>query len=50
MSRPSPRRTGGVPPRVCHTGRTMPKPGELTFVAPRGAKKPPRHLADLTPA
>jgi 23S rRNA (adenine2503-C2)-methyltransferase len=29
----------------------MPKPlpGELTFVAPRGAK-PPRHLADLTPA
>ncbi|KOV88817.1 RNA methyltransferase [Streptomyces sp. NRRL WC-3618] len=28
----------------------MPKPGELTFVAPRGAQKPPRHLADLTPA
>ena len=28
----------------------MPKPGELTFVAPRGAKKPPLHLADLTPA
>jgi 23S rRNA (adenine2503-C2)-methyltransferase len=28
----------------------MPKPGELIFVAPRGAKKPPRHLADLTPA
>ena len=28
----------------------MPAPGELTFVAPRGAKKPPRHLADLTPA
>jgi 23S rRNA (adenine2503-C2)-methyltransferase len=28
----------------------MPEPGELTFVAPRGAKKPPRHLADLTPA
>ncbi|UED86895.1 23S rRNA (adenine(2503)-C(2))-methyltransferase RlmN [Streptomyces profundus] len=28
----------------------MPVPGELTFVAPRGAKKPPRHLADLTPA
>ncbi|ADI06567.1 ribosomal RNA large subunit methyltransferase N [Streptomyces bingchenggensis BCW-1] len=28
----------------------MPKPGELTFVAPRGAKKPPRHLADLSPA
>ncbi|MGW5468244.1 23S rRNA (adenine(2503)-C(2))-methyltransferase RlmN [Streptomyces chartreusis] len=27
----------------------MPAPGELTFVAPRGAKKPPRHLADLTP-
>ncbi|MEU2528376.1 23S rRNA (adenine(2503)-C(2))-methyltransferase RlmN, partial [Streptomyces sp. NPDC013087] len=27
----------------------MPKPGELTFVAPRGAKRPPRHLADLTP-
>ncbi|MFB6889397.1 23S rRNA (adenine(2503)-C(2))-methyltransferase RlmN [Kitasatospora sp. NPDC056327] len=27
----------------------MPKPGELTFVAPRGAK-PPRHLADLSPA
>lgn len=27
-----------------------PTPGELTFVAPRGAKKPPRHLADLTPA
>ena len=27
----------------------MPKPGELQFVAPRGAKKPPRHLADLTP-
>ncbi|MFG2847772.1 23S rRNA (adenine(2503)-C(2))-methyltransferase RlmN [Kitasatospora sp. NPDC101155] len=26
----------------------MPKPGELTFVAPRGAK-PPRHLADLSP-
>lgn len=26
-----------------------PVPGELTFVAPRGAKKPPRHLADLTP-
>ena len=24
----------------------MPVPGELTFVAPRGAK-PPRHLADL---
>ncbi|MDT9699725.1 23S rRNA (adenine(2503)-C(2))-methyltransferase RlmN [Streptomyces sp. P17] len=28
----------------------MPKPGELTFVAPRGVKKPPRHLADLSPA
>ncbi|GHH86582.1 putative dual-specificity RNA methyltransferase RlmN [Streptomyces sulfonofaciens] len=28
----------------------MPAPGELTFTAPRGAKKPPRHLADLTPA
>ncbi|MEU6175674.1 23S rRNA (adenine(2503)-C(2))-methyltransferase RlmN [Streptantibioticus parmotrematis] len=28
----------------------MPKPGELTFVTPRGAKKPPRHLADLAPA
>ncbi|WP_406725271.1 23S rRNA (adenine(2503)-C(2))-methyltransferase RlmN [Streptomyces sp. GD-15H] len=28
----------------------MPKPGELTFVAPLAAKKPPRHLADLTPA
>ncbi|GAA3217062.1 23S rRNA (adenine(2503)-C(2))-methyltransferase RlmN [Streptomyces thermocoprophilus] len=28
----------------------MPKPGELTFVAPRGAKSPPRHLADLSPA
>jgi 23S rRNA (adenine2503-C2)-methyltransferase len=28
----------------------MPAPGELTFAAPRGAKKPPRHLADLTPA
>jgi 23S rRNA (adenine2503-C2)-methyltransferase len=27
----------------------MPKPGELTFVAPRGAK-PPRHLADLSAA
>ncbi|MDI2127504.1 23S rRNA (adenine(2503)-C(2))-methyltransferase RlmN [Yinghuangia seranimata] len=27
----------------------MPKPGELTFVAPRRAK-PPRHLADLSPA
>ncbi|MET7935743.1 23S rRNA (adenine(2503)-C(2))-methyltransferase RlmN [Streptomyces sp. NPDC005322] len=27
----------------------MPKPGELTFAVPRGAKKPPRHLADLTP-
>ncbi|PYC79164.1 23S rRNA (adenine(2503)-C(2))-methyltransferase RlmN [Streptomyces tateyamensis] len=27
----------------------MPAPGELTFVAPRGAK-PPRHLADLDPA
>src|SRR5690349_11525324 len=35
---------------ICHTGRVMPAPGELTFVAPRGAKKPPRHLADLTPA
>ncbi|UCM90742.1 23S rRNA (adenine(2503)-C(2))-methyltransferase RlmN [Streptomyces marincola] len=28
----------------------MPAPGELTFVAPRGAAKPPRHLADLDPA
>lgn len=28
----------------------MPVPGELTFTVPRGAKKPPRHLADLTPA
>ncbi len=28
----------------------MPKPGELIFAAPRGAKTPPRHLADLTPA
>ncbi|WP_419998252.1 23S rRNA (adenine(2503)-C(2))-methyltransferase RlmN [Streptomyces boninensis] len=28
----------------------MPKPGELTFAVPRGATKPPRHLADLTPA
>ena len=28
----------------------MPAPGELTFTAPAGAKKPPRHLADLTPA
>ncbi|GAA3954918.1 23S rRNA (adenine(2503)-C(2))-methyltransferase RlmN [Streptomyces marokkonensis] len=27
-----------------------PAPGELTFVAPRAAKRPPRHLADLTPA
>ncbi|GAB2627156.1 23S rRNA (adenine(2503)-C(2))-methyltransferase RlmN [Streptomyces capparidis] len=27
----------------------MPAPGELTFAAPRRAK-PPRHLADLTPA
>jgi 23S rRNA (adenine2503-C2)-methyltransferase len=27
-----------------------PAPGELTFVAPRGAKTPPRHLADLSPA
>jgi 23S rRNA (adenine2503-C2)-methyltransferase len=27
----------------------MPVPGELTFAVPRGAK-PPRHLADLTPA
>ncbi|WP_308401043.1 23S rRNA (adenine(2503)-C(2))-methyltransferase RlmN [Streptomyces sp. AC512_CC834] len=27
-----------------------PVPGELTFAAPRGAKRPPRHLADLTPA
>ncbi|TDC22726.1 dual-specificity RNA methyltransferase RlmN [Streptomyces sp. 8K308] len=27
----------------------MPAPGELTFVAPRGATKPPRHLADLSP-
>jgi 23S rRNA (adenine2503-C2)-methyltransferase len=27
----------------------MAAPGELTFAAPRGAK-PPRHLADLTPA
>ncbi|WP_329185483.1 23S rRNA (adenine(2503)-C(2))-methyltransferase RlmN [Actinacidiphila glaucinigra] len=27
----------------------MPAPGELTFVAPRGAKRPPRHLADLSP-
>ena len=35
---------------ICDTGRVMPKPGELTFVAPRGAKKPPRHLADLSPA
>lgn len=35
--------------RICDTGWTMPKPGELTFVAPRGAK-PPRHLADLSPA
>jgi 23S rRNA (adenine2503-C2)-methyltransferase len=28
----------------------MPAPGELTFAVPRGAKKPPRHLADLDPA
>ncbi|AXK33244.1 dual-specificity RNA methyltransferase RlmN [Streptomyces armeniacus] len=28
----------------------MPAPGELTFAAPRGAAKPPRHLADLAPA
>src|SRR3954447_18649437 len=35
---------------ICDTGWVMPAPGELTFVAPRGAKKPPRHLADLTPA
>jgi 23S rRNA (adenine2503-C2)-methyltransferase len=28
----------------------MPKPGELTFAVPRKAKKPPRHLADLSPA
>jgi 23S rRNA (adenine2503-C2)-methyltransferase len=27
----------------------MPAPGELTFAVPRGAKKPPRHLADLSP-
>ena len=27
----------------------MPKPGELTFAAPRRAR-PPRHLADMTPA
>ncbi|CAM5700868.1 hypothetical protein SALBM135S_05739 [Streptomyces alboniger] len=43
-------RAAGPSSYVCDTGRTMPKPGELTFVAPRGAKKPPRHLADLTPA
>jgi 23S rRNA (adenine2503-C2)-methyltransferase len=30
--------------------RPRPKPGELTFAAPRGAARPPRHLADLTPA
>src|SRR3954465_14048301 len=35
---------------ICDTGGVMPAPGELTFVAPRGAKKPPRHLADLAPA
>jgi 23S rRNA (adenine2503-C2)-methyltransferase len=29
--------------------RATPRPGELTFVAPRGAARPPRHLADLTP-
>ncbi|MGY0070026.1 23S rRNA (adenine(2503)-C(2))-methyltransferase RlmN [Streptomyces sp. QTS137] len=35
--------------RSCPTV-ARPAPGELAFVAPRGAKKPPRHLADLTPA
>ncbi len=40
----------GAPWSICDTARTMPAPGELTFVAPRGAAKPPRHLADLTPA
>jgi 23S rRNA (adenine2503-C2)-methyltransferase len=34
-------------PPVHSTAR--PKPGELTFAAPRGGK-PPRHLADLDPA
>ncbi len=34
---------------VGETGPTMPAPGELLFVAPRRAK-PPRHLADLSPA
>jgi 23S rRNA (adenine2503-C2)-methyltransferase len=29
--------------------RTAPRPGQLTFTAPRRGK-PPRHLADLTPA
>ena len=28
---------------------TAPQPGQLTFTAPRRGK-PPRHLADLTPA
>src|SRR6266550_444755 len=40
----------GLTPRICDTGTTMPAPGELTFAAPRGVKKPPRHLADLSPA
>src|SRR3954463_14979683 len=44
------RSTDRGPDPICDTGTPMPKPGELTFVAPRGAKKPPRHLADLSPA
>ena len=34
---------------ICDTGSVMPAPGELTFVAPRGTVRPPRHLADLAP-
>ena len=46
---PTPAPTGSsTPPTVTRSG-ARPKPGQLTFTAPRGGR-PPQHLADLDPA
>ena len=39
----------GAPVALPEPTTTRPEPGQLTFTAPRRGK-PPRHLADLTPA
>ena len=46
---PTPAPTGSSTPRTVTRSGARPKPGQLTFTAPRGGR-PPLHLADLDPA